>query len=53
MKIELKIRDRGKLSTDQLKAWTGIKSDKTIEHYGMITKQGKHKISNILKIEIE
>ena len=46
-------RDKGLLSTDDIKSWTGIRRDTTIEHYGMITKKGIHKISNILKIEID
>ena len=43
-----KKRDRGEISTDDIKAFTGIRSDKTIEHYGMKTPQGIHKVAQVL-----
>lgn len=41
-------RDRGEISTDDIKAYTGIKSDSTIEHYGMKTPHGIHKVAQVL-----
>jgi len=43
-----KKRDMGEISTDDIKAFTGIRSDKTIEHYGMKTPQGIHKVAQVL-----
>jgi len=42
-------RDRGEISTDDIKAFTGVKSDKTIEHYGMKTEHGIHKVARVLE----
>ena len=46
-----KLRDQGKLSTDEMKSWTGIKSDKTFENYGMQTQEGIHRVSKILNVD--
>jgi len=41
-------RDEGKISTDDIKSFTGIKQDATIERYGMKTKGGIHKVAQVL-----
>lgn len=41
-------RDTGEISTDDIKSFTGIKSDSTIEHYGMKTEPGIHKVAQVL-----
>lgn len=43
-----KKRDQGEISTDDIKSFTGIKSDATIERYGLKTKSGIHKVAKIL-----
>jgi hypothetical protein len=42
------LRDQGKVTTDDIKSWTGIKRDSTIEGYGLKTQAGIHKISGLL-----
>jgi len=42
-------RDRGKVSTDDIKSFTGIRRDSTIEGYGMKTKPGIHKVAQVLE----
>ena len=42
-------RDQGEVSTDDIKSFTGIKSDATIERYGMKTKSGIHKVAQVLE----
>lgn len=42
-------RDQGEVTTDDIKSFTGIKSDATIERYGMKTKEGIQKIAKILE----
>ncbi len=44
-----RLRDQQKISTDDIKSYTGIRRDSTIEGYGLKTQAGIHKISNILK----
>ena len=44
-----KKRDRGEISTDDIKSFTGIRSDSTIERYGMKTKKGIHKVAQVLE----
>lgn len=44
-----KERDRGKLSIDDIKSFTGIRRDSTIEGYGMKTKPGIHKVTRVLE----
>ena len=41
-------RDRGEITTDDIKSFTGIKTDATIERYGMKTKSGIHKVAQAL-----
>jgi len=41
-------RDLGEITTDDIKSFTGIKSDSTIEHYGLKTKHGIHKVAQVL-----
>lgn len=41
-------RDIGEITTDDIKSFTGIKSDSTIERYGMKTKSGIHKVAKVL-----
>jgi integrase len=43
-----RLRDQGKISTDDIKSWTGIKSDRTIEGYGIKSQAGIHKVSQVL-----
>ena len=43
-----KLLDLGKITKDEIKSWTGIKRDTTIEVYGMKTQDGIHKISKML-----
>jgi hypothetical protein len=43
-----KLRDQGKVTTDDIKSYTGIKRDSTIEGYGLKTQAGIHKVSNVL-----
>lgn len=43
-----RLRDQGKVTTDDIKSYTGIRRDSTIEGYGLKTQAGIHKISNIL-----
>ena len=47
-----RLKDQGKISTDDIKSWTGIKMDSTIEHYGMRTQDGIHKVSKVLNIDL-
>jgi hypothetical protein len=42
------LRDQGKITTDDIKSFTGIKRDSTIEGYGLKTQAGIHKISGLL-----
>lgn len=42
------MRDRRQITTDEIKSWTGIKRDSTIEGYGLKTQAGIHKISEVL-----
>lgn len=42
-------RDQGEISTDDIKSFTGIRSDKTLEHYGMKTTQGIRKVVKVLE----
>jgi len=44
-----KKRDKGIVSTDDIKSFTGIKRDATIERYGMKTKSGIHKVAQVLE----
>jgi len=41
------LKDERKITTDEIKSWTGIKRDSTIEGYGLKTQAGIHKISEI------
>ncbi len=43
-----RLRDQQKISTDDIKSYTGIRRDSTIESYGLKTQAGIHKISNLL-----
>lgn len=43
-----KKRDRGEITTDNIKSFTGIRRDSTIERYGMKTERGIHKIAQVL-----
>jgi len=43
-----KKRDRGEVTTDDIKSFTGIRRDSTIERYGMKTKPGIHKVAQVL-----
>lgn len=43
-----RLRDQGKVTTDDIKSFTGIRRDSTIEGYGLKTQAGIHKISNVL-----
>ena len=47
-----KLKDQGKISQDDIKSWTGLKRDATIEGYGMTTQQGIHKISKVLNVDL-
>lgn len=40
--------DGDTVTLDDVKSFTGIKSDSTIEHYGMKTQAGIHKVSKVL-----
>ena len=40
--------DQKKITKDEIKSWTGIKRDTTIEVYGMKTQDGIHRISKVL-----
>lgn len=42
-------RDLGQISTGDIKSFTGIKSDSTIERYGMKTESGIHKVAQALE----
>lgn len=42
-------REQGEISIDDIKSFTGIKTDFTIEHYGMKTKIGIHKVAQVLE----
>ena len=44
-----KLLDLKKISKDDIKSWTGIKSDRTIEGYGMKTQEGISKIAKLLE----
>jgi len=46
-KLRKKI-DGKTVSVDDVKSWTGIKSDRTIQHYGMKTQEGIHRVANVL-----
>lgn len=41
-------KDERLITTDEIKSWTGIKRDATIEGYGLKTQAGIHRISEIL-----
>lgn len=43
-----KKRDRGEITTDNIKSFTGIRRDSTIERYGMKTEKGIHKVAQVL-----
>jgi len=43
------LRDKGKLTMDEIKAFTGIRRDSTIESYGMKTTSGIHKVAQALE----
>jgi hypothetical protein len=43
-----RLRDQGKVTTDDIKSYTGIRRDSTIEGYGLKTQAGIHRISNVL-----
>jgi len=43
------LKDARMITTDEIKSWTGIKRDSTIEGYGLKTQAGIHKISEVLK----
>ena len=47
-----KLIDKGEISKDDIKSWTGIKSDRTLEGYGMKTQEGIHKVSKLLKVDL-
>lgn len=42
------LRDEGVITTDDIKAVTGIQSDSTIEGYGMKTEEGIHKVAEAM-----
>lgn len=44
-----KKRDRGKITTDNIKSFTGIRRDSTIERYGMKTEKGIRKVAQVLE----
>lgn len=41
-------RDQGLITTDQIKAYTGITQDSTIERYGLKTHAGVEKVASVL-----
>ena len=41
--------DRGDISKDEAKAFTGIRSDRTFANYGMVTQEGADKVAGLLK----
>lgn len=41
------LKDARQITIDEIKSWTGIKRDSTIEGYGLKTQAGIHKISEI------
>jgi hypothetical protein len=43
-----RLRDQGKITTDDIKSYTGIRRDSTIEGYGLKTQAGIHKVSKVL-----
>ena len=43
-----KLRDRKKIFTDDIKSVTGIKSDATIQRYGLRTKEGAHRVAVVM-----
>jgi len=43
-----RLRDQKILSTDDIKSWTGIKADRTIEGYGLRSQEGIHKVAAAL-----
>ena len=43
-----RLRDEKILSTDDIKSWTGIKADRTIEGYGLRSQEGIHKVAAAL-----
>lgn len=45
------LRDKGVITTDDIKAVTGIQSDATIEGYGMKTQEGIHKVAEAMASE--
>ena len=45
------LKDARQITTDEIKSWTGIKRDSTIEGYGLKTQAGIHKVSTVLKEE--
>ncbi|MCK4385644.1 MAG: hypothetical protein KAW52_05205 [candidate division Zixibacteria bacterium] len=42
------MKDARLITTDEIKSWTGIKRDSTIEGYGLKTQAGIHRVSQIL-----
>lgn len=41
------LKDARQITTDEIKSWTGIKRDSTIEGYGLKTQAGIHRISEV------
>lgn len=41
------LKDARQITTDEIKSWTGIKRDSTIEGYGLKTQAGIHRVSQI------
>lgn len=44
-----KQRDAKVLTIDDIKSFTGIKSDRHVEHYGMKTQEGIHRVAQVLE----
>lgn len=43
------LKDSRMITIDEIKSWTGIRRDSTIEGYGLKTQAGIHKISEVLR----
>lgn len=43
-----RLKDQQKIDTDDIKSWTGIKRDSTIEGYGLKTQGKIHKVSQVM-----
>lgn len=43
-----RLRDEKKIGTDNIKSWTGIKSDRTIEGYGMKTQEKINEVADAM-----